>query len=153
MLASYLLPKKIRKVTQEPDLPINIQEQPSDSETSRSVGHVETRYYQFALSPNELTLESGERLGPITVVYETYGELNAERSNAILPSPARDEETLRNILKRGSKPSGSVWKYGMKNYIKGFVRGNRKIPATRNLCIRYRPPSKYLGRRTYMVSL
>ncbi|OGP57525.1 MAG: homoserine O-acetyltransferase [Deltaproteobacteria bacterium RBG_13_52_11b] len=48
------------------------------------MGHVETLYYQFALPPNELTLESGEKLGPITVAYETYGQLNADRSNAIL---------------------------------------------------------------------
>ena len=29
-------------------------------------------------------MESGEKLGPITLVYETYGELNAQKSNAIL---------------------------------------------------------------------
>jgi homoserine O-acetyltransferase len=29
-------------------------------------------------------LESGEKLGPITLAYETYGELNAQKSNAIL---------------------------------------------------------------------
>ena len=40
--------------------------------------------YTFALSPNELSLESGEKLGPITLAYETYGKLNAEKSNAIL---------------------------------------------------------------------
>src|SRR4030042_5854898 len=84
MIASHLLPKKIGKVTQRHEHPINIPEQPSDSETNRSVGHVETIYYQFALPPNELTLESGEKLGPITVAYETYGQLNADRSNAIL---------------------------------------------------------------------
>jgi homoserine O-acetyltransferase/O-succinyltransferase len=84
MLSSHLLPKRIRMVTQKPDLPISILEHPSDSETHRSVGHVETLHYQFALPPNELTLESGEKLGPITIAYETYGELNADRSNAIL---------------------------------------------------------------------
>jgi homoserine O-acetyltransferase len=31
-----------------------------------------------------LTLESGEKLGPITLAYETYGQLNADKSNAIL---------------------------------------------------------------------
>ncbi len=31
-----------------------------------------------------LTLQSGLKLGPITLAYETYGTLNADRSNAIL---------------------------------------------------------------------
>ena len=40
--------------------------------------------YTFANPPHELELESGEKLGPITLAYETYGELNADKSNAIL---------------------------------------------------------------------
>jgi homoserine O-acetyltransferase len=40
--------------------------------------------YAFAYPPNELTLESGEKIGPITLDYETYGKLNAQKSNAIL---------------------------------------------------------------------
>jgi homoserine O-acetyltransferase/O-succinyltransferase len=43
-----------------------------------------TQTYAFAHSPDELTLELGEKLGPITLAYETYGKLNAEKSNAIL---------------------------------------------------------------------
>jgi homoserine O-acetyltransferase len=43
-----------------------------------------TQTYTFAHSPNKLTLESGEKLGPITLAYETYGKLNPEKSNAIL---------------------------------------------------------------------
>jgi homoserine O-acetyltransferase len=43
-----------------------------------------TQYCNFSNPPNELTLESGEKLGPITLAYETYGELNAQKSNAIL---------------------------------------------------------------------
>jgi len=46
--------------------------------------YVETQYYTFASHPNELELENGEKLGPITLAYETYGELNREKSNAIL---------------------------------------------------------------------
>jgi homoserine O-acetyltransferase len=49
-----------------------------------SVGDVRTNYFHFAFSPNELVLESGGKLGPITVAYETYGQLNDQRSNAIL---------------------------------------------------------------------
>jgi len=49
-----------------------------------SVGIVETKYLTFATPPNELTLECGRRLGPITLAYETYGEMNEARDNAIL---------------------------------------------------------------------
>jgi homoserine O-acetyltransferase len=49
-----------------------------------SVGFTETRFLTFAEPPALLELDSGERLGPITLAYETYGELNARRSNAIL---------------------------------------------------------------------
>jgi len=43
-----------------------------------------TRYFTFAHPPHELLLECGEKLGPITLAYETYGHLNADKSNAIL---------------------------------------------------------------------
>ena len=49
-----------------------------------SVGIVETQYFTFAEPPHELVLESGKKLGPITLAYETYGELDADRSNAVL---------------------------------------------------------------------
>jgi homoserine O-acetyltransferase len=40
--------------------------------------------YTFGFPPDELTLESGETFGPLTLAYQTYGELNTEKSNAIL---------------------------------------------------------------------
>jgi len=46
-----------------------------------SVGIVTTEYAHF---DTELRLESGRLLGPLTLAYETYGILNADRSNAIL---------------------------------------------------------------------
>jgi len=49
-----------------------------------NIGVVETHYYTFAHPPNELKLECGKSLGPVTLAYETYGRLNADRSNAIL---------------------------------------------------------------------
>jgi homoserine O-acetyltransferase len=45
---------------------------------------VKTKYFTFAQPPHELELQSGEKLGPIKVAYETYGSLNDQRSNAIL---------------------------------------------------------------------
>jgi homoserine O-acetyltransferase len=55
-----------------------------ESDNSASVGVVETQYFTFGQPPNMLVMESGERLGPITVAYETYGTLNADHSNAVL---------------------------------------------------------------------
>lgn len=56
----------------------------SDTQMDRSVGIVRTDYFHFASPPDELILESREKLGPITVAYETYGKLNDQKSNAIL---------------------------------------------------------------------
>ena len=42
---------------------------------------VKTQYITFE---HELKLQGGTKLGPITLAYETYGELNADKSNAIL---------------------------------------------------------------------
>lgn len=49
-----------------------------------SVGIVETRYFTFGDQPDELVLANGQKLGPITLAYETYGQLNAAKDNAIL---------------------------------------------------------------------
>lgn len=46
-----------------------------------SIGIVQPRYATW-LDP--LPLDSGAALGPVTLAYETYGELNAARDNAIL---------------------------------------------------------------------
>mgnify|MGYP005846744187 CR=1 FL=1 len=51
---------------------------------SGSAGLVRTQYFRFAEPPHEMELDSGERLGPITLAYETYGRLNENRTNAIL---------------------------------------------------------------------
>ena len=41
---------------------------------------VETQFYTY----DSLTLRSGITFGPVTLAYETYGELNEKRDNAIL---------------------------------------------------------------------
>ncbi len=45
---------------------------------------VERKYFTFAEPPHEMVLDCGVRLGPITLAYETLGELNADRTNAVL---------------------------------------------------------------------
>jgi homoserine O-acetyltransferase len=50
----------------------------------KSLGIVKTEFFTFASPPDEMVLENGDRLGPITLAYETYGTLNSEKNNAIL---------------------------------------------------------------------
>ncbi len=45
---------------------------------------VEKKNFTFAEPPEEMVLDSGARLGPITLAYETLGTLNAARSNVVL---------------------------------------------------------------------
>jgi len=52
----------------------------SDSDTT-SAGKVETQYIKFE---EGILLDCGKTLAPITVAYETYGNLNPEKDNAIL---------------------------------------------------------------------
>ncbi|HLD30397.1 MAG TPA: homoserine O-acetyltransferase [bacterium] len=44
------------------------------------IGIVETKYFDF----NELVFDSGEKIGSVTIAYETYGKLNEGKNNAIL---------------------------------------------------------------------
>ena len=48
-----------------------------------SIGLVSPQTFTFA-ADEPFRLESGATLGPVTLAYETYGRLNADRSNAIL---------------------------------------------------------------------
>jgi homoserine O-acetyltransferase len=50
----------------------------------KNIGIVDTQFSTFAAPPHEMILENGDRLGPITLAYETYGRLNAEKTNAVL---------------------------------------------------------------------
>jgi len=45
-----------------------------------NIGLVETKCFNF----NELVLDYGGTISPVTIAYETYGELNAEKDNAVL---------------------------------------------------------------------
>jgi homoserine O-acetyltransferase len=49
-----------------------------------SVGIVKTQYFTFAQPPDEMPLECGRSFGPVTLAYETYGDLSPAKDNAIL---------------------------------------------------------------------
>ncbi len=52
------------------------------NEQSRQL--VETEYFTFGSDGDGLELSCGRTLSPVTIAYETYGELNSDRSNAVL---------------------------------------------------------------------
>lgn len=62
----------------------DLDEYPVVEKEKGSVGIVETRHARFFESPNPLMLRNGSTLTPVDVAYETYGELNEEKDNAIL---------------------------------------------------------------------
>jgi homoserine O-acetyltransferase len=71
-----------------------------------SVGIVETMFHSFAEPDNELKLESGDSLGPITLAYETYGKLNRDRSNAILVCHALSGDAHAAGIHKGQNDKG-----------------------------------------------
>jgi homoserine O-acetyltransferase/O-succinyltransferase len=53
-------------------------------QTGVSVGVVEKKTFTFAQPPDGMILESGASLSPVTMTYETYGNLNSLKNNAVL---------------------------------------------------------------------
>ena len=75
-----------------------------------SVGLVEKKTYTFAEPPHEMQLESGAKLGPITLAYETYGELTPLKNNAVLMLHALPATPMRPVTTRKQieNPDGGI---------------------------------------------
>jgi len=71
-----------------------------------SVGIVEKKFLIFADPPDLMALDSGARLGPVTLAYETAGKLNAECSNAvfILHALSGDSHVAGYYSEKDAKP-------------------------------------------------
>lgn len=73
---------------------------------AKGVGIISPSYHTFAHPPETLKLESGQALGPVTLAYETYGELNGDRSNAILVQHALSGDAHAAGFLEGEKAPG-----------------------------------------------
>jgi homoserine O-acetyltransferase/O-succinyltransferase len=76
------------------------------TEPVENVGTAKIQFFTFAEPPNEVTLESGEKLGPITLAYETYGTLNRDKSNAVLILHAFSGDAHAAGFHEGDKEAG-----------------------------------------------
>lgn len=75
----------------------------------RSVGEVETRFFRFASADEPLRLRCGDGLGPVTLAYETYGELNEAGDNAILLFHALTGSQHAAGINRAVEGVGELW--------------------------------------------
>ncbi|MCJ7610384.1 homoserine O-acetyltransferase [Candidatus Bathyarchaeota archaeon] len=79
------------------------------AELNRSSGTDQPHYFTFADPPDELTLESGEELGPVTLAYETYGELNNQKTNAVLVLHALSGDAHAAAFHQGDNKNPGWW--------------------------------------------
>ncbi len=68
-----------------------------------SAGQVENQCYRI---PGELVLEHGDRLSNVSVSYETYGQLNRDRSNAVLVCHALSGDAHAGGWHKGAEKPG-----------------------------------------------
>ena len=76
---------------------------PNDDD-SQSVAIVQTQFVKLFEPPHVLTLEGGQRLGPVTVAYETYGTLTPEKDNAIIRASDNPKRGPTSPYLDGSSP-------------------------------------------------
>jgi homoserine O-acetyltransferase len=79
------------------------------AELNESTKIGQTRYFTFAHAPDELALESGEELGPVTLAYETYGQLNNQKTNAVLVLHALSGDAHAAALNEGDTKNPGWW--------------------------------------------
>jgi homoserine O-acetyltransferase len=101
-----LVAKQIKRARQISNQRVDIPGQDFVLEKNNSLGIVETNYFRYAFPPNEITLESGEKLGPITIAYETCGKLNQQRSNTVLILHALTGDAHAAGLHKGDEKPG-----------------------------------------------
>lgn len=66
------------------DARTDARKEPDSADSPRSVGWTRPKRVQLADAGSPLELDCGATLAPVTVEYETYGELSAARDNAVL---------------------------------------------------------------------
>ena len=78
-------------------------------EPRNSIGPVATEFFSFGSPQDPLVLRSGETLDEVTVAYETYGELDPDRDNAVLIFHALTASQHAAGINRSVPDTGTRW--------------------------------------------
>lgn len=73
------------------------------------LGDVETKFFTFADRRHPFVFQSGEKLAPVTLAYETYGTLSPQKDNAILVFHALSGSQHAAGINRAVKGVGRLW--------------------------------------------
>ncbi len=79
----------------------------------RSAGLVKKKFFTFAEPPDEMVLDSGARLGPITLAYETFGTLTEDKGQRHPGSPCPHRRfPCGRLLRRRRRQARLVGQHG-----------------------------------------
>jgi homoserine O-acetyltransferase len=107
-----------------------------------SVGTTETQFFTFASADDPFVTRSSEHLDEVTVAYETYGELDADRSNAVLVFHALTGSQHAAGFNRAVVNVGSRWTEECQSgWWDGFVGPGKALDTSRFFVI----CANYLG--------
>jgi len=73
------------------------------------IGEVKTKLFRFGDRQNPFVFRTGEKLFPVQIAYETYGELTPERDNAVLVYHALSGSAHAAGTNKSVPAAGKLW--------------------------------------------
>ncbi len=95
--------------------------------------NVESKFFTFAKTERDpFVLKCGQHFGPVTIAYETYGTLNAQKDNAIFLFHALSGSQHAAGINTSVAPAGEYWKEEChKGWWDGFIGPKRFLDTRR----------------------
>ncbi|MFO1490405.1 MAG: hypothetical protein U1F87_05710 [Kiritimatiellia bacterium] len=101
----------------------------------RELVPAETRFHTFGSAKNPFRLHHGGTLESVTLAYEMHGELNAERSNAILVFHALSGSHHARGFTAAVEGVGDRWTEECQTAVGRFHRTREGPPNTDKFCV------------------
>ena len=104
----------------------------STGSKSSRLGAVETRLFTFGNRKHPFVFRSGEKLAPVTLAYETYGELSPAGDNAILLYHALSGSQHAAGINKNVPAAGALWTHELhKGWWDDFIGPGKAIDTRR----------------------